>query len=752
MRLSPEVEVALSLAASEAARRGHEFFGLEHLLYALLHDEETAELIRHCGGDVAEMKKELDHHLDAEAQAAAGDALAAPQPSLGLQRTVRRAMLHVEGAGRDELTGPNIIVALFAESDSHAVRVLNEAEISRLDVVRYLSHGTSKVEPDKPSFDTPGVDDGEPPARKKAKDPLEAFALDLNREAAAGRIDPLIGRHAEIDRMIQILCRRRKNNPILVGDAGVGKTAIVEGLARRIERGEVPEILRDAVVYMLDMGALLAGTKYRGDFEERMKSVMKALESKPAAILFIDEMHTIIGAGAVSGGTLDVSNLLKPALGSGRLRCIGSTTFSDFRSHIERDRALARRLQRIDVNEPSVEETRLILAGLKARYQEFHQVEYTDEAIGAAAILAKRHLHDRHLPDTAIDLVDEAGAAKKLAQGPRSVVDVPDVEAVVARMAQIPPRQVSTDDRTSLENLEADLGAVVFGQEQAVRQVASAIKLARAGLRSPEKPIGSFIFTGPTGVGKTELARQLAKVLGIAFVRFDMSEYMERHTVSRLIGAPPGYVGFDQGGLLTDAISKTPHAVLLLDEIEKAHPEVFNVLLQVMDHGRLTDHNGKQTDFSHVVLIMTSNVGARDLARRAVGFGGERATADAERAYNELFSPEFRNRLDARVSFSALTPESMDLIVRKFLRELEGQLRERNVTLETSDGAIALLARKGYDADFGARPLARVIEEDVKRPLADVLLFGELSQGGMVQLDLEGDTVVLRPRAKPANP
>jgi ATP-dependent Clp protease ATP-binding subunit ClpA len=767
MRLSPEVEVALSLAASEAARRNHELYGLEHLLYALLHDDATADLIRHCGGDVAKMKRQLDRYLEKEVPKAAGEDM--PQPSLGLQRAVRRAILHVESSGREELTGGNLVVALFAEPDAPAVAILKKHDVTRLDVLRYVSHGTSKVEPEAPSKTTPGVDEdadddqGEPegegyemPAGRpdkpgksgKAKPgPLEKFATDLRKEAAEGRIDPLVGRDAEIGRMIQILCRRRKNNPILIGDAGVGKTAIVEGLARRIQEGLVPDALKDATLYMLDMGALLAGTKYRGDFEERMKAVMKALESKPGAILFIDEMHTLVGAGAVSGGTLDVSNLLKPALGSGRLRCIGSTTFQEFRSHIERDRALSRRFQRVEVNEPSVEETRQILAGLRSKYEEFHGVTYTDDAISAAAKLAQRHLHDRRMPDTAIDLLDEAGAAAKLAKAAGEttpvVVDVADVEVVVARMAQIPTRQVTADDRAGLQNLEGELKGVIYGQDAAVRQVAAAIKMSRAGLREPTKPIGSFIFTGPTGVGKTELAKQLARIMGIAFVRFDMSEYMERHTVSRLIGAPPGYVGFDQGGLLTDAMAKTPHAVLLLDEIEKAHPDVFNVLLSIMDHGKLTDHTGKTSDYSHVILIMTSNVGTRDLARRSVGFGEGRAAGDAEREYKLLFSPEFRNRLDARVAFAPLARDSMERIVRKFLEELETQLVERKVTLEATEAAVQLLCDKGYDPDFGARPLARVIDEQVKRPMADALLFGALANGGTASLDAKDGQIVI---------
>ena len=661
-----------------------------------------------------------------------------------------------------------MLVAIFAERDSPAVNILEKSAVTRLDVVAYISHGISKLdEGDGPADKEPASIGGDEDGPRSRKDPLKAYTINLNEEAQSKRIDPLVGRSNEVLRMIQILARRKKNNPLLVGDSGVGKTAIVEGLALKIVNGEVPKALEKSTVYSLDMGALIAGTRYRGEFEERLKGVVKSLQKIDGAILFIDEIHTIVGAGATSGGSMDASNLLKPALASGRMRCIGSTTFEEFRQHFEKDRALARRFQRVEVNEPSIEDTKLILAGLRPQYEEFHGVKYTDEALDAAATLSARYLHDRRLPDKAIDLLDEAGAAAKLAlykgekppnllrdepeagaaakkeaadanavdgdlDGATIVVGVIDVETVLARMAQIPPREVSSNDKEKLRALDLDLKKVVFGQDRALDLLAAAIKLARAGLRSPEKPIGNFLLTGPTGVGKTEAAKQLAKVMGISFLRFDMSEYMERHTVSRLIGAPPGYVGFDQGGLLTDAIAKTPHSVLLLDEIEKAHPDVFNVLLQIMDHGKLTDNNGKSTDFRHVVLLMTSNVGARDLGRRAVGFGESRATGDAEREYKLLFSPEFRNRLDARIAFDPLSQSTMGSIVDKFMKELSGQLAEKKVTIDVTDAARTYLSDKGYDPDFGARPLARIIQDEVKTPLGEELLFGKLEKGGAV--------------------
>ena len=757
MRISPEVEIALSLAATEAARRRHEFLTVEHLLYALLFDGETSKAVRAAGGDIRELKKKLERFFDEKLDALADDVQVAPQPTLGVQNAIRRAAAHVQSSGKDEVKGANVLVAMFADRDSFAMSLLESSGVTRLDLVAYISHGVTK---DEEGDEGLGQDDGELAGRggdesKEKKDALSAYTVNLNEEAKNKRIDPLIGRASEVDRIIQILARRKKNNPLLVGDPGVGKTAIAEGLALKITRGEVPKALKDDVVYSLDMGSLLAGTRYRGDFEERIKAVLKALAKVPGAILFIDEIHTLVGAGATSGGSMDASNLLKPALASGRLRCIGSSTFQEYRSHFEKDRALARRFQRIDVNEPSLEDTIKILEGLRSQYEEFHGVTYTDEAVRAAGELAAKYMHDKKLPDKAIDLLDEAGAAAKLArptEESRPVVDLAQVETVLSRMAHVPPREVKASDKDRLQTLETELRAVVFGQDEAIHQVAGAIKLARAGLRSPEKPVGSFLFTGPTGVGKTEVAKQLAKTLGVEFIRFDMSEYMERHSVSRLIGAPPGYVGFDQAGLLTDAIAKTPHAVLLLDEVEKAHPDVFNVLLQVMDHGKLTDNNGKTTDFRHVILLMTSNVGARDLSRRAVGFGDERATGDADREFKRMFSPEFRNRLDARVSFNPLSPVVMDSIVLKFVKELEDQLATRNVTIELTLDAKTWLATKGYDPDYGARPLARVIQDDIKKRLGDELLFGKLEHGGKVVVGaLDGAlTFTFTSTAKPA--
>jgi ATP-dependent Clp protease ATP-binding subunit ClpA len=778
MRISPEVEIALSVAANDAAQRRHEYVTIEHLLYALLLDETTANVVRHSGGDPAALKKKLDRFLTEQMETLPEDASSdgvAPSPSLGVQRCIRRAVNHVKSSGKQEVTGANVLIAMYQERDSYAVTALEDQKVTRLDVVSYVSHGVSKIDDD--SVDAAGGSPAETEGEggRASKDPLKAYCVNLNEEARTSRIDPLVGRENEVLRVVQILARRKKNNPLLVGDAGVGKTAIAEGLALKIQRGEVPKALLTATVYALDMGSLLAGTRYRGDFEERIKAVMRALQKVPNAVLFIDEIHTIVGAGATSGGSMDASNLLKPALASGRLRCIGSTTFQEFRQHFERDRALARRFQRVEVAEPSVDDTVKILQGLRKQYEEFHGVRYTDEALRAAAELGAKYLHDRKLPDKAIDLIDESGAAKKLgltsqpvasssvsgsdalpASGADAlvpIVHVDDVEQVLARMAQIPPREVSTSDRDRLKSLEVELSNVVFGQRVAIKQLVSAIKLSRAGLRSPEKPIGSFLLTGPTGVGKTEAAKQLAKVMGIAFHRFDMSEYMEAHTVSRLIGAPPGYVGFDQGGLLTDAIAKTPHAVLLLDEIEKAHPQVFNILLQVMDHGRLTDHTGKQTDFRHVIVLMTSNIGVRDLQRRSVGFGGaggsDRERPDADREYKQLFSPEFRNRLDAKIAFSALDPAIMASIVGKFVRELAGQLAVRNVTIELSDAATEYLAKAGYDPDNGARPLARVIQTELKEPLGEELLFGALEHGGKVTVGAAGGklTFAFAPKA-----
>ncbi|HEY1957386.1 MAG TPA: ATP-dependent Clp protease ATP-binding subunit ClpA [Polyangiaceae bacterium] len=731
MRLSTEVEIAITVATNEATRRHHEYVTIEHLLLALLVDDGTAAIIQHAGGNVKLLKKKLEAYLD-QMETIEDDVTATL--SLGTQRAIRRAAMHVQSSGKEEVKGANVLVAIFAEPDSFAVSALESLGVTRLDVVAYISHGTSKLETEDAEItgDPRKVDAAGDGAMRN---PLESFTVLLNKEAAEGRIDPLVGRQREVARIIQILARRKKNNPVLVGDSGVGKTAIVDGLALAVHEGRVPKALEGSQVYSLDMGSLLAGTRYRGDFEERLKGVLKALKEVPKAILFIDEIHTIVGAGATSGGSMDASNLLKPALASGNLRCIGSTTFEEYRSHLEKDRALARRFQRVEVLEPTVDETRLILKGLQPKYEAFHEVSYADEAVEQAASLAAKYLHDRRLPDKAIDLMDESGAAVKLADhapDEKRTVTVSDVETVLARMAQIPPRTVQTDDKAKLKTLGDDLKSVVFGQDAAIDQLASAIKLSRAGLRSPEKPMGAFLLTGPTGVGKTEVAKQLARILGVSFLRFDMSEYMERHSVSRLIGAPPGYVGFDQGGLLTDAITKTPHAVLLLDEMEKAHPDVFNILLQVMDHGRLTDNNGKSSDFRHVILLMTSNVGARDLARRSVGFDGGRNIGDADRELKLMFSPEFRNRLDARIAFNALSKSTMASIVDKFVKELEAQLADRKVEIALDAPARAYLAEKGYDPDFGARPLARVIQEEVKRPLGDELLFGKLEHGGKV--------------------
>jgi ATP-dependent Clp protease ATP-binding subunit ClpA len=776
--LSTELERAIRQALEDATRRKHEFSGLEHLLLALLDDEKTADVIKHCGGSVSRMREKLERFLskevkriaeigaddqpedqdDEDADVESDDERA--QPTLGFARVIQRAINHVVGAGRSEATGPNVLVAMFSEPESHAVFFLNEEGITRLDVVSHLSHGVSKLLPAKPAGGAGSVPPaaGEDGGSETAADPLAAYAVNLNERARAGEIDPLIGRGLEIERALHVLARRRKNSPLLVGDAGVGKTAIVEGLARRIELGEAPPALAGTVIYALDMGSLVAGTRYRGDFEERFKAVLKALEEKPNSVVFIDELHTIVGAGAASGGAMDASNLLKPLLSSGRLRCIGTTTHKEYRSYIEKDRALARRFQTIEVGEPNIDDAVKILRGLRGRYEEFHGVTYTDQALRAAVELSTRHLTDRKLPDKAIDLVDEAGARKKLLKrrgqaavgidgdekpsndgdkkpGRKPKVKVHDIEAVVATMARIPPKQVASDDRERLRNLEGELKAKIFGQDPAVERVAQAIRMNRAGLGMPTRPIGSFLFAGPTGVGKTELAKQLAEVLGIQFLRFDMSEYMERHTVSRLIGAPPGYVGFDQGGLLTDAIHKAPHAVLLLDEIEKAHPDLFNILLQIMDHGALTDNNGRSSDFRHIVLIMTSNVGARDLSRRLPGFNQGEKFGDSDEAYRRLFSPEFRNRLDAKVDFAPLDPRVMGQIVDKFVVELEKQLGERHVTIGLTEAARKYLAEKGFDPLNGARPLGRVIQDEVKRPLTDELLFGHLVNGGSVTVD-----------------
>ncbi|MGB8297597.1 MAG: AAA family ATPase [Polyangia bacterium] len=761
--LGAELEQAIRRALEDATRRRHEFSGIEHLVLALLDDKRTSEVIRQCGGKPARVRAKLEEFLagplpslpvEEKASSAGEEGELRAQPTLGFARVIQRAVNQIFGAGRSEIHGPHVLVALYSEPDSHAVHFLKEEGISRLDLVTAISNGASKMLPDRDGHlpgALPGVEPDEESGEGTSKDPLESYAVNLNERARRGLIDPLVGRQAEVDRALHILARRRKNNPLLVGDAGVGKTAIVEGLAVRIEAGEVPPALRGVEIYALDMGSLVAGTRYRGDFEERFKAVLRATEAKGNAILFIDELHTIVGAGAASGGTMDASNLLKPPLSAGLIRCIGTTTHKELRGYIEKDRALARRFQPIEVSELSVDDTIKVLQGLRKHYEEFHGVHYTDRALRVAAELSDRHLADRKLPDKAIDLIDEAGAILKLRAGgglapaaadaasERLTVRARDIEAVVSTMARIPARRVETDDRERLRNLESEIKTKVFGQDQAVERVCQAIRTNRAGLGTPERPIGCFLFAGPTGVGKTELARQLAEVLGVAFLRYDMSEYMERHTVSRLIGAPPGYVGFDQGGLLTDAVHKTPHAVLLLDEIEKAHPDLFNILLQVMDHGALTDNNGRTSDFRHIILIMTSNVGARDLSRRMPGFGAGERFGDTDEAFKRVFSPEFRNRLDAKVDFAPLGEREMLLIVDKFVGELGKQLGERNVTVTLSPAARERLAKKGYDPMNGARPLARVMQDEVKRPLTDELLFGALVSGGNVNIDVADD-------------
>ncbi len=742
--LSANLEQTLHRALAHANERRHEYATLEHLLLALTEDTDAIAVLRACGVNLERLRGDLGDYVDNELAslitAQAGDA----KPTAGFQRVLQRAAIHVQSSGREEVTGANVLVAMFSERESNAVYFLQEQEMSRLDAVNYISHGIAKVQGKDESRTVHGADDEAAAEQvvRKGHEALDSYCVDLNKKARDGRIDPLIGRESEIERTIQVLCRRTKNNPLYVGEPGVGKTAIAEGLARRIVGGEVPAVLKESTIYALDMGALLAGTRYRGDFEERLKAVIGELEGHDNAVLFIDEIHTVIGAGATSGGAMDASNLLKPALQSGTLRCIGSTTYKEYRNYFEKDRALVRRFQKIDINEPSVEDAVKILRGLKPYYEEHHKVRYTGEALRAAVELAARYISDRKLPDKAIDVIDEVGASQMLVPESkrRKTIGVKEIEGVVAKIARIPPKSVSKDDRNALKNLKRDLKTMVFGQDQAIDALTAAIKLARAGLREPEKPIGSYIFSGPTGVGKTEVARQLAHSLGIELTRFDMSEYMERHTVSRLLGAPPGYVGFDQGGLLTDAIDQHPHCVLLLDEIEKAHPDLFNILLQVMDHGKLTDHNGKVVDFRNVILIMTTNAGAADLAKPAIGFGRALREGEDEEAINKLFTPEFRNRLDAVIGFRSLSPEVMSQVVDKFIIELEGQLSDRNVIIELTEEARAWLAEKGYDPQFGARPLARVIQENIKKPLAEELLFGKLAKGGTVAVRIEDGT------------
>ena len=761
--LSRNLEQTLHRALAHANKRNHEYGTLEHLLLALTEDQDAIAVLRACGVDVEKLKRGLAEYLDNELQGLVAGGNEDAKPTASFQRVLQRAIVHVQSSGREEVTGANVLVAMFAERESHAVYFLQEQEMTRLDAVNYISHGIAKVPGRTEQRRVRGADEEEKPSGsdkgKKGHEALDAYCVNLNKKALAGRVDPLIGRQAEVDRTIQILCRRAKNNPLYVGEPGVGKTAIAEGLARRITKGEVPDVLKDATIFALDMGALLAGTRYRGDFEERLKTVLSELENTPGAILFIDEIHTVIGAGATSGGAMDASNLLKPALASGTLRCIGSTTYKEYRNYFEKDRALVRRFQKIDVNEPSVEDSVKILRGLKPYYESHHRVRYTAEAIRAAVELSARYINDRKLPDKAIDVIDEVGAAQMLLPPSKRkrTITVKDIEAVVSTIARIPPKSVSHDDKEVLRTLERDIKAMVYGQDQAIDALCSAIKLARAGLREPEKPIGCYLFSGPTGVGKTEVARQLAKTMAIELIRFDMSEYMERHSVSRLIGAPPGYVGFDQGGLLTDQVDQHPHSVLLLDEIEKAHPDLFNILLQVMDHGKLTDHNGKTVDFRNVILIMTTNAGASELAKPPIGFERTARAGEDQEAINRMFTPEFRNRLDAVIGFKSLSPEIISRVVDKFVLQLEGQLGDRQVTIELGDAARKWLAEKGYDPQFGARPLARVIQENIKKPLADELLFGKLAQGGTVRVDLKDGKLnfafpepLLPPAKKPA--
>ncbi|MCP5410848.1 MAG: ATP-dependent Clp protease ATP-binding subunit ClpA [Alphaproteobacteria bacterium] len=759
--LSRSLEQALHHAIKLASERHHEYATLEHLLLALIDDTDASQVMKACNVDMDVLRRAVQKYIDEDLATLVIEDGEEAKPTTGFQRVVQRAVLHVQNSGRDEVTGANVLVALFTERESHAVYFLQEQNMNRLDAVSYISHGIAKrpgMSQPKPARGADEEEEGEKPA-KQGTEALEAYCINLNEKAKSGRVDPLIGRAQEVERTIQILCRRQKNNPLFVGDPGVGKTAIAEGLARKIIRGEVPDVLKDATIFALDMGSLIAGTRYRGDFEERLKTVVKELENLKGAILFIDEIHTVIGAGATSGGAMDASNLLKPALAAGTLRCIGSTTYKEYRQYFEKDRALVRRFQKIDVAEPSLDDSVKILMGIKSYFESYHKVRYTADAVRAAVELSAKYINDRKLPDKAIDVIDELGAAQMLLPESRrkKVLGVKDVEDIIAKIARIPSKSVSKSDTEALKSLEADLKRVVYGQDDAIHALSSAIKLSRAGLRQPEKPIGSYLFSGPTGVGKTEVAKQLASILGVEFLRFDMSEYMERHTVSRLIGAPPGYVGFDQGGLLTDGVDQHPHCVLLLDEIEKAHQDLFNILLQVMDHGKLTDHNGKKIDFRNVVLIMTTNAGASDAAREAIGFGRGKREGEDEEAIKKLFTPEFRNRLDAIIPFAPLSRGTIDRVVEKFVLELEAQLADRDVTFELAPEATRWLGQKGYDDAFGARPLARVIQDNIKKPLAEEILFGKLKGGGTVRvlLDREADRLAFeiipaaeaRPRA-----
>lgn len=743
---SRSLEQSLHRALAVANERHHEYATLEHLLLALIDDQDAAAVMRACNVDLEKLKRNLASYLESELDNLVTEGGEDSKPTAGFQRVIQRAVIHVQSSGREEVTGANVLVAIFAERESHAAYFLQEQDMTRYDAVNYISHGIAKrpgLSESRPVRGAEGEEaetkSGEEP--KKKGDALEAYCINLNKKAKEGKIDPLIGREAEINRTIQVLCRRQKNNPLFVGDAGVGKTAIAEGLARRIVHGEVPDVLKNATIFALDMGTLLAGTRYRGDFEERLKQVIKEIEAYPGAIMFIDEIHTVIGAGATSGGAMDASNLLKPALAAGNVRCIGSTTYKEYRQYFEKDRALVRRFQKIDVNEPSVADAIEIMKGLKPYFEAYHKLKYTNDAIKAAVELSARYIHDRKLPDKAIDVVDESGAAQMLLPESRrkKTIGIKEIETTIATMARIPPKSVSKNDAEVLQHLEQTLKTTVYGQDKPVEALAASIKLARAGLREPEKPIGCYLFSGPTGVGKTEVAKQLAAGLGVHLIRFDMSEYMERHTVSRLIGAPPGYVGFDQGGLLTDGVDQHPHCVLLLDEIEKAHPDLFNVLLQIMDHGKLTDHNGKQVDFRNVILIMTTNAGASDMAKAAYGFTRSKREGDDMEAINRLFAPEFRNRLDAIITFNHLSPEIIAKVVEKFVLQLEAQLADRNVTIELSEEASRWLIANGYDELMGARPMARVIQEHIKKGLADEVLFGKLKSGGHVRVTVVKD-------------
>jgi ATP-dependent Clp protease ATP-binding subunit ClpA len=742
--LSKELEFTLNLAFKEAREKRHEFMTVEHLLLALLDNPSAAEVLKSCGADLDKLKQELSAFLSETTPLLPTSDNRETQPTLGFQRVLQRAVFHVQSSGKKEVTGANVLVAIFSEQESQAAYFLNKQDITRLDVVNYISHGISKLAGDQPENEPSTESEGVGSADNSQKKPLEVFATNLNEMAMRGKIDPLIGRRSEVERTIQILCRRRKNNPLYVGEAGVGKTALAEGLAKLIVDGDVPEVLLNSTIYSLDLGALVAGTKYRGDFEKRLKSVLSQLRKEPGAILFIDEIHTIIGAGAASGGVMDASNLIKPMLASGELKCIGSTTYHEYRGIFEKDRALARRFQKIDVVEPTIDETVSILKGLKSRFEEHHDVKYSAKALRAAVELSSRYINDRFLPDKAIDVIDEAGANQRLLPQSRrkKTIGVADIEAIVSKIARIPPKTVSATDKDSLRTLERDLKMVVYGQDEAIDTLAGAIKMARSGLGNEQKPIGSFLFAGPTGVGKTEVTRQLALIMGIELIRFDMSEYMERHTVSRLIGAPPGYVGFDQGGLLTEAITKHPHSVLLLDEVEKAHPDVFNLLLQVMDHGTLTDNNGRKADFRNVVIVMTTNAGASEISRPSIGFTHQDHSSDGMEAIRKLFSPEFRNRLDAIIQFRSLDPAVITRVVDKFIYELEAQLQEKGVTLDVEDSAREWLAEHGFDAKMGARPMARVIQEHIKKPLAEELLFGRLANGGHLIIRAEDDRLV----------